>query len=81
MQEGRDAIKVIVERNTSLFEVAEVEYYVTPKGDAQFYGGIGVLLFQINQSLASSYAMAIDDDIPEVRMTHNFFLNLCLFYI
>lgn len=70
VQEGKDAVVLVVERTGGRLVSRQVEFYVEPEGDAEFWGSRGVLTFHAGESALDLTITARSDGIPEVRVPH-----------
>ncbi|XP_048257204.1 adhesion G-protein coupled receptor V1-like isoform X2 [Haliotis rufescens] len=66
IQEGSEAVTVIVERSGGALTMKEVEYRVSPRGTEEFYGGTSVLRFAPGETRATGTLVAKSDGIPEL---------------
>lgn len=66
LQEGGDAVDVIIERIGGSLIESSVQYSIEPNGADEFYGATNILVFPPGVNESSARILAKKDGIPEV---------------
>lgn len=65
-QEEKDVIEITIVRRGAALVAREIEYYIEPDGEEEFYGSLNVIKFKPGEVMKKINVIARKDGIPEV---------------